>query len=120
MTANQTVSDTISVPLDYNLAVMLATHVDQSEKYDSRGSFVQEALWDKLCDEYESSDIHEAFIAWQEQRVATVKREAQQTIRQYEQEAIRLHEAQGDFEATVETEVEEFLRQLEDADYEST
>lgn len=119
MTANQIDPDATTISLDYNLALMLATHVEQSDAYNSREEFVHEALWDKLCTDYECSEVLEAFIAWQEERVATVKHEAQQSIREYEQEITRLQEAQRDFEHTIETEAEEFWRQLENADYET-
>ncbi len=117
MTETQPMTDDISVSLDYNLAVMLAAHVDQSNAYDSQAEFVQEALWDKLCEDYQSSDVLEAFIAWQEDRVTALKHDAQQTIREYEQAVTRLQEAQRDFEQTVENEAEEFFQQLEEADY---
>lgn len=117
MTGTQPMADDISVSLDYNLAVMFATHVDQSDAYDSRAEFVQQALWEKLCEDYQSSDVIEAFIAWQKERVTTLKHDAQHTIREYEQAVTRLQEAQRDFEQTVENEAEEFFQQLEEADY---
>lgn len=119
MTQKKTVPDSVSASLDYELAVILATHVDQSDEYESRADFVREALWDKLCDEYESSEVLEAFIARQEERIEALKNEAQNAITDYETEVERLREVQRTFDETVEDEADTFFAQLEEAEYET-
>lgn len=117
MVRKKTVPDSVTASLDYDLAVILATHVDQSDEYDSRADFVREALWDKLCEEYESSDVLEEYISRQERRVDELKRDAEYTIGEYEKEVDRLREAQKEFDQTVENEAEELFEQLDDAEY---
>lgn len=119
MTQKKTVPDAVSASLDDELAVILATHVDQSDEYESRADFLREALWDKLCEEYESSDVLEAFISRQDDRIEALKHDAQHAIHEYEREVERLREVQQTFEETVEDEAAAFFAQLEAAEYET-
>lgn len=119
MQPKKTIPDSVTASLEYDLAVILATHVDQSDEYDSRAAFVREALWDKLCDEYGSSEVLEKLISRQEDRVEELKYEAQNSIREYEAEVERLRKAQRDFDETIEDEAAAFFDQLEAAEYEN-
>jgi Arc/MetJ-type ribon-helix-helix transcriptional regulator len=118
MTRKKKVPDNVSATLDYELAVILATHVDQSEEYDSRADFVREAIWEKLRDEHGTSDILDEFINRQEELVQTKKHEATASVRRYEQEIQRLKALKKERDETVEEEADEFFEQLEEAEYE--
>lgn len=120
MPPKKTIPDSITASLEYDLAVILATHVDQSDEYESRAAFVREALWDKLCDEYGSSEVLEKFISRQKDLINELKHDAQNSIREYEAEVERLREVQKDFDETIEDEAAAFFDQLEAAEYENT
>ena len=118
MTHKKDVPDEVTATLDYELAVILATHVDQGEEYDSRAEFVREALWEKLRQEYQASDILDEFITRQEELVQEQKWKARSTIQQYEVERDRLKALKQERDETVKEEATDFFDQLEDAEYE--
>lgn len=118
MARKKKVPDSVTATLDYELAVILATHVDQSDEYDSRADFVREAIWEKLRNEYRTSDILDEFIARQEELVQEKKWEAKNTVRQYEDEIERLKALKKDRDEMVKEEADEFFDKLQEAEYE--
>lgn len=118
MSRKKNIPDNVTATLDYELAVTLATHVDQSDEYDSRAEFVREAIWEKLRQEYRTSDVLDEFITRQEGIVQERKGEAERSIRQYKAELDRLKALKRERDGTVEEEAADFFDQLADAEYE--
>lgn len=116
MGRKKSVPDSASAALDYDLAVIFATYVEQSDEYESRADFVRAALWEKLRDDVGTTDVLDHYIQTQKKRVEKLEAEKRRVDREFEAEKDRLQDLQRERDETAEEEAEEFFDQLSEAD----
>lgn len=110
------VPDKVSATLDYDLAVALSTHVEQSEEFENRADFVREALWEKLVEESGTSEVLDHYIEKQQERVRDAKWQMEGAESTFQEEKRRLKALKETRDETVEEEADEFFEKLENAE----
>lgn len=116
MAGKPSVPNTVSASLDYELAVILATHVEESDEYESKADFLREALWEKLRDDVGSTDVLDHYIQIQEEKVRQLKAKKSGVEQRLRTESERLEAMQEERVETAEAEADEFFEQLSDAE----
>lgn len=117
MARKKKVPDSVSAKLDYDLSVMMSTHIEESDEYQSRAEFIRDAMIEKLKRDCKTTDVLEYYIQEKQKEIDEIEKEKQAIITRYKRKKKKLKNLRKEKERLVKKETTEFFDKLKKSNY---